>query len=249
VTRVLDIDLDFFLHGTAHWRAAESGRLDSVEYPPWSRDEALAFLHDRCKLTDPLPGLVVENHGELFERWAAAIAAGQLMPPLSVAHIDAHADLGLGDAGYVYVLTELLFLPVEERRSPRAGVVTDGNWLAFAIACRWVSDLMYIRNGMGGGRPGDLMPYFMEDFNLDASNIELAAMTPDQFERRMHNQEYVAASIEPKVPLQSMSWREFEATEPFDVICLAHSPDFTPAELDPLFDEIRERFIEEGAFR
>ena len=130
-------------------RADEHLRLDSDEYPPWSRDEALAFLHDRCKLTDPLPGFVVENHGELFEQWAAAIDAGKLMPPLSVAHVDAHADLGLGDIGYVYLLTELLFLPVEERRSPRAGAVTDGNWLAFAIASRWISDLLQRRDLLG----------------------------------------------------------------------------------------------------
>jgi hypothetical protein len=39
-----------------------------------------------------------------------------------------------------------------------------------------------------------------------------------------------------------------EAPEGFDVICLARSPDFTPAELDPLFDEIRERFIDEEGF-
>jgi hypothetical protein len=101
---------------------------------------------------------------------------------------------------------------------------------------------------MGGGRPGDLMVYFMEDFNLDASNIELAAMTPAEFEKRKNNREYVAAGIEPKVPLQSMSWREFEAPEPFDVISLARSPDFTLVELDPLFDEIRERLVDEGAF-
>jgi hypothetical protein len=45
-----------------------------------------------------------------------------------------------------------------------------------------------------------------------------------------------------------MAWREFEATEPFDVICLARSPDYTPAELDPLFDVIRERFVDASAF-
>ena len=34
--RVLDIDLDFFLDGVAHWVNADAGRLDPDEYPPWS---------------------------------------------------------------------------------------------------------------------------------------------------------------------------------------------------------------------
>jgi hypothetical protein len=70
MTRILDIDLDFFLHDTAHWRPAGSGRLDAAEYPPWTQDEALAFLRDRCQVTDTLPGMAVENHGALFERWS-----------------------------------------------------------------------------------------------------------------------------------------------------------------------------------
>lgn len=249
MTRILDLDLDFFLEEAAHWRDAGSGRLDPEDYPPWSRDDALAFLRDRCKLTDPLPGFVVENHGELFPLWSAAIDAGQLTPPLSVTHVDAHADLGLGDATYFFLLTELLFLPVEDRVDPAAGEVNDGNWLAFAVACRWLSDLTYVRNGADGERrPGDLFPYYMENFDLDASNLELNAMTREQLERRLHDQEYTIASVEPKVPLRHMSWGEFTASEPFDVICLARSPDYTPAELDPLFDEIREQFVDETAF-
>jgi hypothetical protein len=62
VTRILDLDLDFFLRGVEHWRAAGSGRLDACDYPPWSNQDAVAFLRDRCKLVDPLPGFVVENH-------------------------------------------------------------------------------------------------------------------------------------------------------------------------------------------
>ena len=89
----------------------------------------------------------------------------------------------------------------------------------------------------------------MEDFDLDAANIELVAMTREQFERRRNHQEYLVAGTEPKVSLQHISWREFEAPQAFDVICLARSPDQTPAELDPLFDEIRERLTDEEPFR
>lgn len=249
MTRILDVDLDFFMHRAAHWLEVGRGRLDAVEYPPWSKDEGLAFLRDQCGLASPLPGFVVENHGELFELWAAALDDRRLTLPLSVTHVDAHSDLGLGDATYIKVLIELLFLPVEKRRAGAAEIVNDGNYLAMTIACRWLSDLTLVRNSLGGGRPSDLMPYYMENFDLDASNIELAAMTRDQFDRRSHDRDYVVAAVEPKVPLQHMGWRGFRAPRTFDVICLAHSPDFTPVELDSLFDEIRERFIDETLFR
>lgn len=248
MTRVLDLDLDFFLDGTAHGRPVGSGRLDPAKFRPWSTDDALAFLTDRCKLTDSLPGFVVENHGELFQLFGTSIAAGRLVLPLSVTHVDAHADLGIGGGAYINLMTELLFLPVEGRFDAALGLVDDGNWIAFAIACRWLSDLALVRNELDGrDRPGDLFPYYMESF--DADNIEMCAMEHDQLNERRSEREYTVVSVEPKVPLRHMTWEEFEADEPFDVICLARSPDYTPVELDPLFDEIRERFIDEDAFQ
>jgi hypothetical protein len=55
-------------------------------------------------------------------------------------------------------------------------------------------------------------------------------------------------SFEPKVPFGWVSWAEFGAGEPYDVVCLARSPSFTPPASDELFDEIRDRFIDETAF-
>jgi hypothetical protein len=243
VQRILDLDLDFFVQGAAYWRDPGSDRLDPQEFPPWPRDDALAFLHDRCHLAEPLPGIAVENHGELFAAWRAAIDRGALTPPFSVTHVDAHADLGLGDSGYVFLLTELLFLPVANRFAESANALTDGNWLAFSIACRWLSDLTYVRNGLGGGRPGDLMPYFMENADLDAAAIQLPALTGDQLDQLAHNHERVPSHLEPRVPLLSLAWRDFQAAEPFDMLCIARSPGFTPAELDPRFEEIRQCFI------
>jgi hypothetical protein len=67
--------------------------------------------------------------------------------------------------------------------------------------------------------------------------------------RDLYDRPYEVEAAEPEVPLQHMVWGEFEASSPFDVICLARSPDYTPVELDPLFDEICQRFIDEAAFR
>lgn len=252
LTRVLDLDLDFFVYGAASWRAHDDDRLDSEEYPPWAINEALAFLRDRCLLTGPLPGMVVERHGELFGRWRTAIHEGLLTPPLSITHVDAHADIGMGDSGYVYLLTDLLRHPVQARQFPRIGDrwMGDGNYLAFAIACRWVRDLAYVFNSEGPGRPTDILSVLMKDFDFNARSIQLACMDGDQIQRTLWPESPPPHihHLEPEVPFEHMPWPAFQASGPFDIICLARSAAFTPAESDALFDEIRDQFIDESAF-
>jgi len=247
--RVLDIDLDFFVEGAAHWRASRDQRLKGAEFPPWSLEDASRFLDQQCRLEGKLPGLVVENHGELFDRWRDAIDAGTLQAPFSVTHVDAHADLGLGDAGYLYLLTTLVRLPVEERRHPMRGPegLGDGNYLAFAIANRWLDELTYVFN-TDAERPDDLMIPVMENFDRDAKHIALEPRTREEIDRGLGKPlPSPQVPVEPRIPFRFVPWRNFRASAPFDFICLAQSPAFTPPEADALFDEIRERFIDEGA--
>jgi hypothetical protein len=84
--------------------------------------------------------------------------------------LDLDADLGTGDYGFDYLLTELLGEPPQNRHNPKAGDggMGDGNFLAFAIANRWIEELTYVI----GGRyvdfmdypwdPGDLLPHLFE---------------------------------------------------------------------------------------
>lgn len=258
--RILDLDLDFFIEGAAYWRPSDSDRLNAEDFPPWPQQKALSFLEDACKLTEKRPGFVVEHHAELFTCWREAIAADRLEPPFSVTHVDGHADLGLGDSGYIYLMTELLFLPLDERQFPKTGPggLDDGNWLAFAIACQWMAELVYVLNT--GGPPGDLFPYYLEGyvsgadrelgFAGRAESIELAAMTKAELERlnAVGDKPLQVEHFEPKVPFSWVPATDFEATESYDVVCLARSPAFTPPESDELFDEIRKRFIDEAVF-
>ena len=39
---------------------------------------------------------------------------------------------------------------------------------------------------------------------------------------------------------------DYRAAEPFDIVCLTRSPQYTPVEADAIFDAIRERFIDEA---
>lgn len=167
------------------------------------------------------------------------------MPPFHVTHVDAHADLGLGDAGYVYLLTELLRKRPEERQNPIVGPsgLNDGNHLAFAIACRWISDLVYVY-GQGGG--SDELTLVMEGFERSASNIQLATLTQQQIDRYLHRQgKPTPEHLEPAVPYWSTYWEAFSAQAPFDFVCLTRSPPYAPVTADPLFDRIRETFIDD----
>jgi UPF0489 domain len=244
--KILDLDLDFFLLRIANWRSANEGRLDAAGFPVWSADDVVAFLTDQCNVTGRVRGFAVDHHAEVFLRWREGIERGEFRRPFSVTHVDAHADLGLGDIGYVYLLTELVWEPVEARTKPRVGDrgLTDGNWLAFAIACRWLSDLTYVFPGEDG-RPGDLMPYVMEDFSTRANNIELPHLRPDQISDLLSGRNLQPSTVEPRVPLHVVPHRQFVTEELYDLICLTRSPEFTPPEADALFDLIRDRFIEE----
>lgn len=239
--RVLDIDLDFFLDGVAHWRPGEE-RLDSRDYRPWSAEVAFAFIEDQCGVTNRLPGSVVEHHDEVLARWAQALASQRLRAPFHVTHIDGHADLGLGDAGYAYILTDLLRVPEEERPAVTdQSKVTEGNFLAFAVAYRWLSDISYVFPDGGG----DDIPWpLMQDFDSSAANIELKAV--DDVNDLFRDPGAVEIlSTEPAVPLRRMPFRNFCADEPYNHIYLCRSPGYTPVESDALFDAVRERYVDE----
>ena len=246
--RVLDLDLDFFVHGVEYMRESDGPR-PSEWVSPWSIDAAMSFLEDRCGLSTPLPGAVVEHHGEMFGRWRDAIDAGHLPALFSVTHVDAHADLGLGDAAYVDMAANLLYQPVEVREG-RPGSppgLGDGNFLAFAIACRWLSDLTYVHNDEGGH---DLLVFHMLNYENDADVIQLKAMSTESvYDWAGQRGKPTPDRVEPSVPFRQDRWDCYEALEPFDAVCLCRSPGFTPAGCDSIFDEIRRRFIDEAAWR
>jgi hypothetical protein len=171
---------------------------------------------------------------------------GTLTPPFHVTHLDAHADLGLGDAGYRYLMSSLLFEPPERRTHPRTNDsgsgLTDGNFLLFAIACRWIGDLVYVF-GDGGG--GDELPYVMQGFARGADHVQLAAMEGEQVDRLLRpSLKPTVAHLEPAVPYRSTPWRRFDADGAYDLVCLTRSPPYTPAAADQLFSAIRDTYIE-----
>jgi hypothetical protein len=246
VPRILDLDLDFFLYGVAGSRVPEDGRLDEDEYPPWPAEEVIEFLEHHLGLDRRLPGVAVEDHVEVFTCWRDAIDAGMLRPPFDVVHVDAHADLGHGEPSWNYLLTELLHEELATRRHPRQDdwrYMTSGNYLTFAIACRWLASLTCV--GHGSGRVGDVHQYVMEGRRLDADHIHLVPYPKDIGSKLLlAGCASPLASHEPRVPFAKIGYESFRADGPFDAIYLARSPEFTPAPADEIYDLITTRFIE-----
>jgi hypothetical protein len=241
VQRVLDVDLDFFVEPPVHWpqwddRCPEEGR------HVLRLEEALAFMRTRCLLNGPLPGGVAEAHDEVFWLWRDAIGSGALEPPFHVTHLDAHADLGLGDSGWVYLMTDLLRRDVADRAEPRTGhgALNEGNFLLYALACRWLDSLEYVY-GPGGG--GDELVYALRDFDREADEVQLKAISSEAAKRPLDFRGWDVLHLEPGVPYRRHEADKYQAGTGFDLIFLTRSPLYTPASADALFDAIRTEFI------
>jgi len=82
-------------------------------------------------------------------------------------------------------MTSLLFQEPTARAypSPSAGQVglTEGNFLLYAIACRWLSDLTYVR--CDGVYFDEEFSFILKDFEPGGDTIQLVSMTPAGFRR------------------------------------------------------------------
>lgn len=113
-------------------------------------------------------------------------------------------------------------------------------YLAYAIGCRWISDLVYVFCPGGGD---DVHPYMRENFERHALAIRLAALTDEQVQALLENQKPSVIYDEPRVPIAQVRAEDHHGDGGFDFVFLARSPEFTSAEADPIFDAIRETFI------
>ncbi|MCP9933378.1 UPF0489 family protein [Cyanobium sp. Candia 9D4] len=243
-SHILDIDIDLFVNKPAYW--CEAGeRLSSDEYRTWSETEIRSFLEGACGLrkTNQIPGRIVEHHHEVFHIWRKLVESRKVETPFEVVHPDSHADLGFGDPGWVYLMGELLHLPIGERTNPKVGweYMNAGNYLAFAAACGWLSRLTYVHHPQGGN---DLMHYHFRDFDVASNEIELKRCPLERLRRLLVSEpSYLNFGVEqrgPTLPFQKISCLDYSCEEPFDYVFFARSPEFTPIESDlllPIFQE------------
>jgi len=241
--KILDIDLDFFLSGIAT-RQAPRGRRLRESHSPWFESDVREFLERQCGLTrtQPLPGGLVEEHDGVFRKWRTLITASRLDIPFDVVHVDAHADLGMGDGSWHYISTALLHLNARDRINPIEGGpngLNQGNFLLFAIACRWIRELTYVYHPdckIGAGLR-DIPRTAMKNYDADGPIIQLKQLS-SQLSLGIRPEDGDVIGLEPEVPLHPVAGKDFMATAKFDFMFLTRSPRYTPDVADALIPVI-----------
>jgi len=240
--RVLDLDLDFFQSGIVTWPQGE-GRPSSSDHPPWPANRVAVFLESACGLDSShlLPGHLAATHDKVFHRWKWQLASGQLVPPFDVVHVDAHADLSMGNAGWDHVCFELLHEDSDQRPEAAQAFVDEGNYLLFAIACRWVREVTYVYHPevpILDGLPNDLMKLLFRDFDRKSGIIELPSFAPEDRPRGVTEGGVSPIRREPPVPFCVVSHDELKAPGPFDFAYLSVSPKYSSPAADSLIEVI-----------
>jgi hypothetical protein len=247
--RVLDLDLDFFVLPTEHMRSGRS-RLPESRFSCSTPEEVEAFLERQCGLSKRrrIPGRLCVDHDEAFDTWREWIGKGLIKTPFDVFHVDAHADHGLGDSSWVYLLTEILALPVGLRDQPRRGSdgLNFGSYLAFAVANRWIRSLTYVfgpDTPTLDGFPSDIHTIFFRGENWKHGPIELPHFSKEQIEQILMVLPELPEPLErePSVPNSYVPGAEFRCRKISHMV-LAQSPGYTSASADALIPVIQQYF-------
>jgi hypothetical protein len=239
--RFLDIDLDFFLSDIAH-HPPPGRRLSSRYYQPWNATAVRHFLEKRCGLSRAarIPGRFVRDHDGAFDYWHELARAPPSGFALDVAHVDAHADLGLGDGSWVHLMTDVLHRPVADRPAAERGPhqLSLASYLAYAAACRWLASVEYVHPT---GEARDLAWLHFKGFDTSSGFLQLKAYSKTDIDAcslhadlRRCPDGHTPAALEPPVPFNVVPGDSWITARPFERALLCQSPEFTPRASDRL---------------
>jgi len=239
--RILDIDLDFFLDHRPLFKP--NSRPSVAASTPWPEERVRQFLEQRCgpDREKPLPGRTLTHHHEVFLDWRERIQRGSLATPFTVVHVDWHADLGMGETTPGYVLTTLLDTPIAQRSAIADAPgqrLTPGNFLLFALACRWIDQLTYVYSP--NRRDIDIPAYCMQRGDFASGALQLPHYPPATALADIVALTAAPSAWEPAVAFELVSGADLHVTQPFTLLYLTQSPDYTPPEADRLIAVIQE---------
>ena len=246
--RVLSIDVDFFVEPTAYDMSMSSTERLPPDYEVDELREVEKFLREQCCLDDGrrTPGYFIVNHDEAFD---VLQKLARDHGPVELIHVDAHADIGNGDAGYMYLLFDWLRRP-EPRPSPRRGPaeLNLANWLAFAAAGGLVESAQFVPRRFP---PNDLLIFYIDGYGTDTTKLEFreleeedvrAILPLDPFRERVASRTLIRT-----VPWRNTKRDAFALQSPPDFVIVCQSPQFTPAAADAVVDLLRRFVVEDDA--
>lgn len=244
--RVLDLDMDYFLdHPEFGIDLKEQKRVDNPECisSVWSKERVSLFLENNLGLSKnkKCKGRIIKGHDEALYFWEELIDKNLLKPPFSVVHVDSHGDMGVGTTGKDFVRNTVIMWPDEVKRPKycknfgNEGEIDIANYLLFALAFGWVSDLTYCANPKAV--KVDIPEAFFEDG------------IPAPGDKKMFKSDIMLRSkgyeTELEIPFTMIvTYDEVNYVGDFDFVSLAQSPNYTPENADFIMDIFRE-YIEE----
>lgn len=243
--RILSIDIDYFVTPTVHdGSLRQIRRLNKRTYQVDSIPMVKQLLY-RCGLDSQrrVPGVFVRHHVAAFDviRWLRQMAwfIDELV------HVDAHSDLGLGDPGYVYLLTKLAHQPLQKRQNPKRGwkYLNLANWLPFVVANEWVKNIAFLpKDGcMSDSHPA----YFRELILPSSTRLEIRKATEDDVGTMVGSDSVLRTQAFDRVPVVASA--RFRICDPLaftcdppDFVIVCQSPQFTPRTADAVIELCRE---------
>ena len=245
-TRMLDIDMDFFINDIAHW-TDDYERLDDEYYYPWDEERFRYFLENKCLLSkdNPTSGRIIKHHDGAFHFWKQLINQGRVHVPFEVTHIDAHSDTGLGDANWLYIMEELAHYPMDQRIHVLDHErVNFTNYLAFVMACGWMNKVDFVLHPEWSN---DLSWIHLKDYddNSGAFQIKAYNKSSEIMYRVERLPKIPPISVDPEIPYSLIDGNAFMSTGHYDYVVFCQSPGYTPASADFMLNVIKEYIKEE----
>jgi hypothetical protein len=247
--RFLNLDLDFFVHGNIVYSPSKDDGRPIGFHKPWSAKELHDFLQSKCLLSKehPVPGRFVVHHDGAFDYWQSLLRSHPEETTIDLTHVDAHADLGMGDLSFKDLLCYHLHKPVSERANPKRGMkaLNHGSYIAYAVACRWLHLIDFV---LHPAWRSDLFWFYFKDFSEQADFeagkcLQLRAMHPSVFEPIFDADRIKKAlpvGVEPEVPFFTIPLDKWKVDCPFDFALLAQSPNFVSRAADRLLGTFAE---------
>ncbi|MDU5107637.1 UPF0489 family protein [Clostridium sp.] len=243
--RVLDIDLDFFQEGVAHFVSDYGDRLETGDTSAWEKERVVRYLEENLGLSkvNKIKGRIVEHHDEAFYFWRELISKNLLVAPFEVIHVDAHADLGFGDLSWKYIMTEYLYLSEEEKAYPenididKFMKISCGNYLLYAISNGWIESLTYVIHPKWGQ---DLQAILFKNKDVNSGVIQLKKFNRGEKVDFWKFAEYKPVAYEKQVKFAGIFGEQYVNKEIVDFLDLSISPGYTMKETDFIIDIIKE---------
>jgi hypothetical protein len=135
-----------------------------------------------------------------------------------------------------------LHKPPKERIFPNDSLlkgINEGNYLAFALACRWINKLTFVIHPKW---KNDLIEVYFKDFDFQSNNIQLKKFNQKELFEKSFDSEPSSVEMEPEIPVEFIPLLDYKNMQPFTVLTLSHSKEYTPKTSDKLIRIVKQYF-------